>query len=164
MPGLGQGWERPTARSASAPCHRRLDGGSPCGRDKRGPSREWLQIGLVLGLCRAVLPCAPRARTQVGELPSNWPSASTKAAGHGRGERKVCENRRAGSKAIALSFVAGTGAGGGRAGARPSRAWWAARSQQVAPLPWACSCRSRYLLRTHSRKKGFSKRYSPLNS
>ena len=67
----------------------------PFGRDKHGRSREWLHIGLAFGLCVAVLPCAPRARTQVGELPSNWPSASTKAAGHGRGERKVCENRRA---------------------------------------------------------------------
>ena len=80
-------------RSASLP--RRQDGGSPCGRNKLRPSREWLHIGLVLGLCIAVLPCAPCARTQVGELPSNWTSASTKAAGHGSGGRKVCENRRA---------------------------------------------------------------------
>ena len=64
-------------------------------RGRLGLNREWLHIGLVLGLCIAVLPCVPRARTQVGELPSNRSSASTKAAGHGSGGRKVCENRRA---------------------------------------------------------------------
>ena len=38
---------------------------------RRGEDGYWIQgrIGLVLGLCAAVLPCAPRARTQVGELP-----------------------------------------------------------------------------------------------
>ena len=101
-----------TAATSAAP---------PARSDKRGRSREWFHIGLILGLCRAVLPCAPSARTQVGELASNWPSASTKAAGHGRGTRKVCENRRADGKAITLPFVVGPGAGGGRAGARPSR-------------------------------------------
>ena len=36
---------------------------------------------------------------------------------------------------MTVPFVAGTGAGSGRAGARPSRARVEARSQQVATLP-----------------------------
>ena len=64
-------------------------------RARPGLCYHWHFIGFVFGMCIAVLPCAPRARTKGRGMLRTRQSASKNALATGATREKVCENRSA---------------------------------------------------------------------